>query len=285
MAKQSSSSKKDLPVSTYVIIAAAGFAVSLFCVWYYLERIQGRVSEGVSQKVFYLILILFGIAASALVFGAMKSYGELSGHRFDTKYSFAGPVVGVMLVVLGGVYLPKGAAAQNLSVRVVNEQRTPLTEGKVVFYFRNYTREQAIDRNGLAVFSDIKEDDLASALKIDVSCDGYKRLTFDTVLTGFAPLQLTLSAHRTVRITGRVTTADEVPIKDVEVVAEGTPFFSHTVSNGTYSISLSEYDLGDEIRLLTSHKDFKDKVRPLQITKQQMPDVDFVLQPLPIPER
>ena len=53
---------KQLPASTYIIISVTGFLISLFCVYYYLHNIQGSVSEAVSQKVFYLILVVFGIA-------------------------------------------------------------------------------------------------------------------------------------------------------------------------------------------------------------------------------
>ncbi len=275
------SAQKNLPVSTYIIISVVGFVVSLFCIYYYLNHIQGSVSEGVSQKMFYLILILFGIATSALIFGAMNSFGELSGHKMDTKFKFAGPVVGVILIVAGGFYLPKTASKQTLAIRVVDERKTPVTEGKVTLYFLHHTREQAIDKNGTAVFADIDEDDLSGKLKVDVSSDGYARLVVDTSLNGFAPLQLTLVQNRKVRVSGQVTTADDMPIKDVEIMVDGTRFFGRSVSNGTYSFTLAGYTPGEEITLVTSHKDYKDKIRPLKLTRQEMLNVDFVLQPLP----
>ena len=280
MNRRKISEPKQLPVSTYVIIAVAGFLVSLFCVYYYLSHIQGNVSKTVGQQVFYLILILFGIAASALVFGAMNSYGVLSGQHLDTKFQFAGPVVGVILVVLGGFMLPKGASKESIAVRVVNENNAPVTSGKITFYFAHHTREESINNKGTAVFSDINEDDVSSHVKIDVISDGYTRLTFDTVLNNFSPIQLTLKTSWVVNINGQVTDALDRPIKDVEVMAEGTRFFGKTVNNGTYSIRLSDYSVGDEILLSTSHKDYNDKAKKITIAAQQMNNIDFVLQPL-----
>lgn len=215
----------------------------------------------------------------------MNSFGELSGQKLDTKFQFAGPVVGVILVVLGGFYLPQAAPPQTLSIRVADERRTPVTDGKVTLYFLNHTREQAIDKNGMAVFSDINDEDLAGKLKVDISADGYARLTVDTLLNSDKPLQLTLVQNRRVRVSGQVTTADDNPIKNVTVMVDGTRFFGKTVSNGTYSFTLTDYAAGEEITLVTSHEEYKDKTRPLKLTRQEMANVDFVLQPLQSSQR
>ncbi|MDQ6609115.1 MAG: carboxypeptidase-like regulatory domain-containing protein [Bacteroidota bacterium] len=283
MNRTNPSAKNTLPVSTYIIISVIGFLISMFCVYYYLHYIQGSVSEKVSQKIFYLILIVFGIAASALIFGAMNSYGVLSGEKLDTKFQFAGPVVGVILIVMGGFYLPKSATEQTIAIRVMNEQYRPVTNGKVVLYFSHHTREQVIDNMGSAVFSDINEDDIKEKLKIDIVSDGYSRLTFDTAINSFTPIQITLLQNRLVHVSGQVTDADDRPIKDVVIMVDGTRFYGRSVSNGTYSFSVVDYAAGDEITLVTSHKDYKDKIRPLKIEKQDMVNVDFVLQPLQFP--
>ncbi len=271
---------KLLPVNTYIIISVIGFLLSLFCLYYYLHYIQGSVSEKQGQKVFYIVLIVFGIAASAMIFGVMNSYGAISGERMNTRFQFTGPAVGVILIVLGGFYLPQSAGAQTLSVRIMNEQGKPVTNGKVVLYFLHHTREQTIDNAGTTVFSDINEDDIESKLKLAITSDGYAPLTIDTLLTKFDPLQITLVQNHTVRISGQVTDADDRPIKDVEVMVDGDRFFGHTASNGTYTFTVTDFAPGDEITLVTSHAAYKDKTRPLKIDRQEMTNIDFVLQPL-----
>ena len=280
MPARRTSAPKQLTASTYIVIAIVGFILSLFCVYYYLNFIQGSVTKTVGQQMFYLILILFGIAASALIFGAMNSYGVLSGQHLDTKFNFAGPVVGVILVVMGGFMLPKGNTKEAIAVRIVNEHKAPVTNGKITLYFAHHTREESINNKGTAVFSDINEDDVSRKVKIDVISDGYTRLTFDTVLSNFSPIQLTLKTNWQINITGQVTDAMDRPIKDVIVMVEGSRFSGTTVNNGTYSIRLSDYSVGEEILLVTSHKDYNDKAKKITIAAQQMNNIDFVLQPL-----
>lgn len=270
--------QKPLSIATYITISAIGFLISFFCIYYYFHFIQGNVTEQTSQKAFYLVLIVFGISTSALIFGAMNSYGTLKGKKFDTEFQFAGPVVGVILVVLGGFYLPKSFSQQTLSIRVVNEKNIPVTNGKVILYFLHHTREEFINDKGLAIFSDINEDDLTGKIKLDIKSDGFSRLTFDTLLKSFAPVQISLSQIGVIHISGKVTNADEMPIVDVDILADGTRFYGTTITDGTYSFDLFDYLIGDKVKLVTSRKDYKDKTVLLTIEKQDMTNVNFVLQ-------
>jgi hypothetical protein len=273
-------SRKHLSIAAYIGISAVGFILSGFCIYYYLHFIQGNVTEQVSQKVFYIILILFGISASAMIFGAMNSYGVLTGEQLATKFHLTGPVVDVILVVAGGFYLPKGPGKDTLSIRAVNEQHIPVTNGKVTLYFQHYTREQTFDDKGLALFSDINEDELSQKIKFDIISDGYSRLTLDTLLRTFASIQVVLQPAKAIHISGRITNADEMPISDVTVMVDGTRFFGNSITDGTYSFDIFEYSIGDEINLVTSNPRYKDKIRVHKIDRQEMKDIDFVLQPL-----
>lgn len=280
MSKKISTAGKQVPVSTYIIISVIGFIVSIFCIYYYFSKIQGSVGKQASSQAFYLILILFGISASAIIFGVMNSYGVLKGEKMSTQFQLTGPVVGVVLIVLGGFYLPKDTVKRTLAVLVTNEQNIPVSNGKVILYLPNYTREQSIDDKGSAVFNDISDEVFSNKLKIDIASDGYSRKVFDTMLKNTTVLPVILSKTWLVQISGRVTDADEVPIADVEVLADGTRFYGKTITDGTYSFDLFDYNVGDKINLVTSHKGFKDKTRSITISKQQMPDINFTLQPL-----
>jgi hypothetical protein len=271
---------KQLSATAYILISAAGFFLSLLCVYYYLHYVEGNVTEQVSQKIFYIVLIIFGISASALIFGAMNSYGVLTGEHLATKFHLTGPVVGVILVVVGGFYLPKGAARQTLSITAVNEQHIPVARGKVTIYFPHYTREQSFDNNGQAVFSDINEDELTGKIKFDITSDGYSRLTFDTLIKTFASIQITLSQMRVIHISGKVITAAESPITDVVLMVDGTRFYSKSITDGSYSFEITGYSIGDQVNLVTSHKNYVDKTKTLKIDRQEMTGIDFVLQPL-----
>lgn len=272
---------KTAPISVYILISAVGFLVSIFCVYYYLHSIQGNVTEQVGQQVFYLILILFGISASAIVFGVMNSVGTLRGEYSGTKYYLTGPAVGVVLVVAGGFWLPHSAGKGTLSIRVMNEKRLPVTGGKVVLYVSQYTREQMIDNTGLAVFSDINPEELHDKIKLDISSDGYTRQTLDTLLKNPGAIQITLTEAKRIHIAGRVTDPDEVPIPDVVIMVDGTRFSGKSITDGSYSIDMTDYSIGDVVELVSSNKAYKDKTKSLKIERQEMSNTDFVLQKLP----
>jgi sortase (surface protein transpeptidase) len=66
----------------------------------------------------------------------------------------------------------------------------------------------------------------------------------------------------------------------VEINVDGTKYVAHSISNGTYSLRLEEYTLGDEITITTTHESFEDKTRAIRINSPEIRDVDFVLNPI-----
>ena len=263
--------------STYLYIAITGFVVSIAVVYYYLQYIQGKISAQADQKIFYLILIIFGIAASALIFGVMNSYAVLKGEKMETKYKFTGPIVGVILTVIGGFYLPKAATEKIVTIRAFNEQNKPVNGGEVKLYLPGYIRTQSIDNTGQAQFADIPESIIDNKVRIDITSAGYLPMTLDTQLNySHAPIQVKLAPLTMILVTGKVKDAGEVPIRDVEVYVEGTKYSAHSITDGSYSLRLDDYSVGDVITLTTSHKNFEDKTVTVKINEPEM-SLDFVL--------
>ena len=269
--------QKPVTQSTYLYIAITGFVVSIAVVYYYIQYIQGKVSAQADQKIFYLILIIFGIAASALIFGVMNSYAVLKGEKMETKYKFTGPIVGVILTVIGGFYLPKAAAERVITIRAFNEKNKPVNAGEVKLYLPGYIRTQSIDNAGQAQFADIPESIINNAVRIDISSPGYLPVTLDTQLNySQVPLQVRLSPLTMIVVTGKVKDAGEVPIRNVEIYVEGTRYSANSITDGSYSLHLKDYTVGDVITLTTSHKDFEDKTVTVKINEPEM-SLDFVL--------
>ena len=269
-----------VPVTRYTIVAVIGFIVSLLLVYYYLQFIQGKVSDAVDQRMFYLILVLFGISASALVFGVINTYAVIKGKKQNLQLKMAGPGVGVLLIVLGGLYLPARSAEKTVTIRLFDRKKNPVTDGDVKIYLKEYIRSQSVDKMGQALFTGIPEEAANSKMKIEVSCPGYVTKVFDTLLTGSKPLELTLPLTTVVTISGRIKTAAEVPISGVEIDADGTRYYAVSVTDGSYKLRLEEYTLGDEITLTTSHKDFEDKTIPLRINSPEIKNLDIFLNPI-----
>jgi hypothetical protein len=272
--------KQGISLSGYSVIGIIGFILSLFLVYYYLNKIQGKVSEEVDQRMFYLILILFGISASALIFGVMNTYAVLKGEKQNIQLKMAGPGVGVILVVLGGLFLPPKAVEKSVTIRLFDWKKNPVTQGDVKIYLREYIRTQSIDKMGQALFTGLPSDIVNSKLKIEVSSPGYATKNFDTLFVNSKPLELTLPLTAVVLISGKVKTAAEIPISGVEINVDGTRYYAMSITDGSYSLRLEEYTLGDEITLTTSHKDYEDKTISLRINSPEIRNQDIFLNPI-----
>ena len=269
-----------MPVSGYSILAGIGFVISFLLVYYYLQFIQGKVSDEVDQRIFYLILICFGISVSALVFGVMNTYAVLIGKQQNMSLKMTGPGVGVILVVMGGLYLPHPSDENNITIRVFDWKKNPVTDGNVKIYLNEYIRTQSIDKMGQALFAGVPSKIMKDKMKIEVSSPGYSTKNYDTLITSSNLLALTLPLKSIVFISGRVKTASEMPIKGVEINVDGTRYFTYSLTDGSYKLRLEEYTLGDEITITTSHKDYEDKTISLNINAPEISNEDIFLNPI-----
>jgi hypothetical protein len=273
--------QKPVAAATYLLISAASLIAAVAIGYYYFHFMKQGGTEKMDDRIFYLVLVLFGMAASALIFGIMNSYASLKGIQSNVTYKFTGPVVGVILTVLGGFMLPKGSTDQFLSIRIFDENKNPVTRGEVTLSFPHYQREASINEKGLVIFPDIPNDQLRNKIIINVVSDGYAPITLDTLLANFDPISLTLNQAKIIRISGTVKDAADRPIKDVEVVVDGTPYYSNTINDGSFDIPIPGYHFGDRITLVTSHAAYEDKVKQFEIESGEINKIEFVLNPLP----
>ena len=268
------------PTGLYGITAIIGLVVSISLAYYYLQYIRGKENDAADQGSFYFILVLFGIAVSGLVFGVMNSYAFFKVAKQDARLKLAGPAVGVILILLGGFYLPSKMTEKNITIRVFDWKKHPLTQGDVKIYLKEYIRTQSIDKLGQALFTGIPAGMGQSKMKIEVSSPGYTTRSFDTLINSSKPLELVLPLTTVVFISGKVKTAAEMPIRDVEVNVEGTRYYALSITDGTYNLRLEEYTLGDEITITTSHKDYEDKTIALKINSPEIKGQDIFLNPV-----
>ncbi|MDB5278878.1 MAG: carboxypeptidase regulatory-like protein [Ferruginibacter sp.] len=275
-------STKTVSVTTYLIISAISLIVASGIGYYYLHYMKQGGSEKMDDRVFYLILVLFGMAASALIFGIMNSYATLKGIESNVTYKFTGPVVGVILTVLGGFMIPKGSSDQMLTVRIFDEDKNPITKGRVTLTFPHYQREASVNEKGMVVFPEIPYDQLRNNIAINVVSDGYMPVNIDTLLPNFDPVSLTLAQAKIIRLAGTVKDAADRPIRDVDITVDGTPYATKTTNDGSFQIPLPDYHFGDRVTVVTAHPAYEDKQKMLNITSGEIDNIEFVLNPLPI---
>lgn len=273
-------SQKPVSVSTYLIISGISLIVAIAIGFYYFHTMKQSGTEKMDNQIFYLVLVLFGIAVSALIFGIMNSYASLNGVQSNVTYKFTGPVVGVILTVLGGFILPKGSTDQFLSIRVFDQDKNPVTKGNITITFPHYQRQSSINNDGLVIFPDIPNDQLRNNIIINVVSDGYANVTLDTTLSNFNPITISLSQAKVIRISGTVKDAADNPIRDVQVQVDATPYSTRTINDGSFDIPLPGYHFGDRITLVTSHPLYEDKSKEIEIESGEIENIEFVLNPV-----
>jgi TIR domain len=172
-----------------------------------------------------------------------------------------------------------GPSEKNVTVRVFDWKKNPVTQGEVKIYLNEYIRTQSLDKMGQALFTGIPAQMMKASRKIEVSSPGYSTMVFDTLL-GDKPMELTLPLSTVIFIRGKVKTASEQPIRGVEVNIEGTRYYALSITDGSYVLRVEEYTLGDEITLTTSHPGYDDKTVSIRIVSPDMTNQDIFLNPV-----
>jgi TIR domain len=184
------------------------------------------------------------------------------------------------VIILFGLVVAKffigGTSRGNVVIKVADRQKKSVEQGQVKLHIGDYTFSRSINSEGEAVFSDISGK---SVIQVEVTSPGYTKYMADTVVPSNRMIELVLSQLRLIHITGRVKTAAEMPVKNVEVSVDDTKYYGNSLTDGTYSIQLKDYTIGDRITMTASgNKDYEDKIVLLTITEPDM-TVDFVLNP------
>jgi len=267
--------KKQPLVSRYAATAAAGLAAALLLLYYYnLQK------ENLQQGLFIGLLILFAISISAIFFGITNYYAVIKDKTPAPSIKITGLLIGALIIVMGAIYIPSKAIEKNITIRIFDWKKNPIVQGDVKIYLEEYIRTQSIDKMGQALFTSIPSKIFKHKLKIEVSSPGYATRFYDTLVTAAKPLELTLPLTSVVFISGKIKTAAEIPIKGVEVNADGTRYYAISITDGSYNLRLEEYTLGDEIILTTSHKNFEDKTISLLINAPTIKNQDIFLNPV-----
>ncbi len=77
----------------YAIIALIGLAIGIGLCFFYVYEVPGMVASGTKDQIFYLLLIPWGLACAAFLFGAMRSVALYRNQHVSGVLQLGGPVV------------------------------------------------------------------------------------------------------------------------------------------------------------------------------------------------
>lgn len=143
----------------------------------------GRELEelGITNIIYYIILIPLGFSSAAFLAGAMKSYASFKSNEtlLYGKLNISGPIVIFVLVVGGGFIMPGLNRKEKFDVKmhIVSNDDAPgsINNGSVILYIGKYTRKENI-YNSEVIFPEIPEWYNNKKGKIDLLLNDYQIL-------------------------------------------------------------------------------------------------------------
>jgi hypothetical protein len=164
---------------------------------------------GLTGYAVYLVLVPLGLGAAGFLFGAMRSLAEYQGTAWFGTLRLGGPVVVFVMVVLGGLILPKASRVQAV-VHVYGPGGSDdvIRQGTVRLMLGQAILVQPIDQNGAAYFPDLSSEFLGTPIEVSAQVEGYRTRTSQS---------RTLPPNGVIRLD-----LDKVPVVQFSTTASGT---------------------------------------------------------------
>ena len=102
----------------YAAICGVATLVALVIGYALLSYSRLGIGEASEKRIYYVLLIVLGMAGCALVFGAMKATASFRGQRFGAALELGGPVVGLFLLPIIGFWLTQPQSEFDLTVNL-----------------------------------------------------------------------------------------------------------------------------------------------------------------------
>lgn len=144
------------------------------------------------RTVVFVISAVVGLVAALVTFGALRSYGRVSGHSLGVGFEFGGPAALFVLVLLLGTRVPKRDTKPFTLTVILHEgahsRGVVAVEGTISLLLPNGALQNAV-KNGQAVFESLDAEYRNHSVDYLISVPGYKvvadapqlRLTPDSV--------------------------------------------------------------------------------------------------------
>src|SRR5580658_3720888 len=108
MTGEARSNRYQIP--TYARISLAAFLCCIGLLLLFIFDAEKLTALGLTDHVYYLVLVLMGLTAAVFLFGVIPSSASYEGTVLGGTLKLGGPVVGAALVVVGGYFfIPKAS--------------------------------------------------------------------------------------------------------------------------------------------------------------------------------
>lgn len=168
---------QPLPATTYLAVGGVLLFVSVLLLLLYIYTAHLLTELGIELRVYYVLLLLLGLACAVLTFGGMRSRASYVGVKLPGRLKLMGPITAVMLFVMVGLYLTGSAQGVNVVVRLVGEDHKPVVGvGHITARVGQYTQTAPAGPGGEVEFKEIPRRYANMKAEIIVAVEGYETI-------------------------------------------------------------------------------------------------------------
>ena len=197
-------SRAFVPLLVAAVTGLAGLGLLLLMLW----DAQMLVGFGLTGHIWYVLLLLLGLAAAITVFSLFKSYARYTGKVLGGTLELGGPIVVMLLVmVLGFYFVPAPAQQFNVTVFLhgaAGRQAVVLrNNGKLSLDLGADRRTESVGDKGEVRFAGIPANMRGQEIALALDADKYEladpnmkiRLNQDVFYAAVRPKRLRLAGY------------------------------------------------------------------------------------------
>ncbi len=244
------SPRQPLSPIAYATIALVAAIVGIGLLLVYVYEVPRLIEGGITNQVFYVLLIPWGLTCAVCLFGAMRSYARFTNKQLGTL-TMGGPVVVFCLVVWGGFTLIPQVESFDLTVRLheVDGRGKLLTAGKVIVDLDSDRRTGEIDSKGEANFKEIPQKFWGTQIKIHPQVEGYEETSIPvTVKSKSRTIDLGLKREQPLSMLRGTIVPPPGPKKQIKLFVDGAKGEGQADDLGRFEFSVKGKE-GEVIRL------------------------------------
>jgi len=159
----------------YAALAGTGLIIGIGMLFVLVRFSSAIPADGTADRIYYFILITFGLAVAAFLFGAMRSFASFRGKVLSGTLELGGPAAIFVLIVIGGFNLAPRNTTFTVTVRITDAQGQPIRGGSVTLRARAATLTAPINSNGEADFRELPAKLQATTARIVAEVPGYEQ--------------------------------------------------------------------------------------------------------------
>lgn len=250
--------KKVTPTS-WLLVSLVGFVLFILVfagIIIYSKQIT------ISTPVYFFLVVILALIATAFLAGAMRSVARYSGTFQNRSIYIAGPALIFMIILyIAYKYRPEKAAGGPLSLSVLfigpKGETEPVRSGTVYVRIGQYAGTDEISKRGTATFTGINADYKGQLIDISGEIEGFQldtagaiyRLSDTQEYTNLT-VRLKRPGHRTM-VRGKVMLPERRGIPAARVIFQGVDSVFTTDSLGNFSAVLP-LKPGSETRVIVT---------------------------------